>query len=189
MRKKIFFCTCCFLFIYLLSFCQSAIDPETQALLNRLESIKKNNIGKKIKPFNAKLLNGKTFSEKKLKGKITLINFWFATCHPCIEEMPELNLVFNKFKENKKFQQLGITFVSFEEATRVKDKLGLTYPILLTTNEKCSELSLKAGYPVTIITDFTGKMIYISLGGGTNQKEIKEQFDSEIIPKIEEALQ
>ena len=186
---KNYFIIVVFLLLRMTSSCQVTNDSETQAFLDHLKKIKENNIGKKMKPFEAKLLNGNFFSEKQLEGKITLISFWFASCRPCLEEMPEFNLVFNRFKENKKFQQLGITFESFDEANRIKDKFHLTYPILLTTNEECSELSLKAGYPVTVITDCAGRMIYISLGGRINEKEIKEQFELEIIPKIEEALQ
>jgi cytochrome c biogenesis protein CcmG, thiol:disulfide interchange protein DsbE len=38
------------------------------------------------------LTNGK-FDSDKLKGKPTLINFWFTKCAPCIDEMPVLNKI------------------------------------------------------------------------------------------------
>jgi cytochrome c biogenesis protein CcmG, thiol:disulfide interchange protein DsbE len=58
-------------------------------------------------------LDNKKISIKDLKGKPTLINFWFTTCKPCIEEMPNIErhqgstqrqckLHSNHFRENRK---------------------------------------------------------------------------------------
>lgn len=176
------------LVLSLKSFCQITTKPNLGNVLDSIENKIKLILGKHFDPFNAKSISGEYFSENKLKGKITLINFWFASCAPCIAEFPEINLLFDKFKKNKKFQMLGVTFETLEAAKEIKKKYQLTYPILLTSYDKCSDLSFKLGYPVTILTDLTGKIIYISVGGRTNQKEIKEKFESEIIPKITEAL-
>jgi thiol-disulfide isomerase/thioredoxin len=43
--------------------------------------------GKQL-PEMSNWLNGKKISFTELNGKPTLINFWFTTCAPCIDEMP-----------------------------------------------------------------------------------------------------
>jgi peroxiredoxin len=61
-------------------------------------------------------INGKSLSLAALKGKVVVINFWFTSCSPCIQEMPHLNnLVTN-------YQHKGIVFIGFsfnyEESVR-----------------------------------------------------------------------
>jgi thiol-disulfide isomerase/thioredoxin len=44
------------------------------------------------------LAGNKEISNISLKGKVVFINFWFASCAPCIAEMEDLNKLYNKFK-------------------------------------------------------------------------------------------
>jgi len=41
----------------------------------------------------------------QLKGKIVVLNFWFASCVPCREEMPALNAI------KRQFEQKGVVFL------------------------------------------------------------------------------
>jgi cytochrome c biogenesis protein CcmG, thiol:disulfide interchange protein DsbE len=60
-----------------------------------------------------KTLDNKTITLDKLKGKPTLINFWFTTCMPCIEEMPVLNRIRQQLKDSVNF--IAITYESTEK--------------------------------------------------------------------------
>ena len=46
---------------------------------------------KEIPPFELKDIDGKFVKSEHLKGKPTIINFWFSTCEPCLLEIPALN--------------------------------------------------------------------------------------------------
>ena len=46
--------------------------------------------------FNATDLEGNEYSLSNLKGKIRVLNFWFTTCKPCVEEIPALNELVKK---------------------------------------------------------------------------------------------
>lgn len=48
-------------------------------------------IGQHFPIENYKNDQGKNFRADELEGKVSLINFWSATCPPCIEELPYLN--------------------------------------------------------------------------------------------------
>jgi len=48
--------------------------------------------------FSVVSLEGEKFELAALRGKIVVLNFWFTGCQPCIEEMPELNSLVDKFK-------------------------------------------------------------------------------------------
>ena len=188
MIKRLFALNILFLLGATMTFCQKKDTINIQRIISSIENTQKMSIGKNVAPFKARELNGTYFSHKKLRGKITVLNFWFATCIPCIAEFPQLNLLFNEFKNNKKFQMIGMTFESLDVIKEIKDKYKLAYPILSTTIDKSDKLSFNLGYPVIIITNIQGKIIYITSGGSTNTNEIKRKFDLEIIPKIEYAL-
>lgn len=59
---------------------------------------------KKLVPapaFNLTSLEGKTFNLSALRGKVVVLNLWFTGCPPCLAEMPELNALVDKFKNDE----------------------------------------------------------------------------------------
>ena len=48
---------------------------------------------KEFPSFDLKTVLGENFKSEQLKGKPTMINFWFTRCAPCIDEMPILNKI------------------------------------------------------------------------------------------------
>lgn len=75
---------------------------------------------------NINLVNhlDKSFSFSELKGKIILIDFWFASCKPCIKEMSYFSELFKKYP-NK------FSIVSFSSDSKEK-----TLNILNSDNKK-----------------------------------------------------
>ncbi len=53
---------------------------------------------------------GKVFLPEHLKGKLSIINFWFTSCPPCIEEIPDLYKLKKEFGDSVNF--IAITFES-----------------------------------------------------------------------------
>ena len=51
--------------------------------------------------FNLTSLDGKKFELASLRGKVIVFNFWFTGCVPCIAEMPKLNELVEKFKNDE----------------------------------------------------------------------------------------
>lgn len=48
--------------------------------------------------FSAVDVNGKAYTERDIKGKLFLIDFWASWCKPCKDEMPHLKEINNKYK-------------------------------------------------------------------------------------------
>ena len=46
---------------------------------------------------------GAVVSTADLQGKVVFINFWATWCPPCIAEMPSLNELYNKFRNDAQF--------------------------------------------------------------------------------------
>ena len=48
-------------------------------------------------------------SNESIKGKYYLIDFWATWCPPCVEEIPELSRVYEKYK-GRKLEVLSLSF-------------------------------------------------------------------------------
>jgi cytochrome c biogenesis protein CcmG/thiol:disulfide interchange protein DsbE len=68
--------------------------------------------GKVAPAFDARLLNGSSFSLDGARGQVVVINFWASWCPPCRQEMPALDSYYQKHKE----QGLKVIAVSLDDA-------------------------------------------------------------------------
>ena len=55
-----------------------------------------------------------TFSVAGNRGKITVINFWYTTCTPCVQELPHFNDVYEEYKDY-------VDIIAIHEATGYKN--------------------------------------------------------------------
>ncbi len=132
---------------------------------------------------------GNTFSNKLFKGKIVLINFWFEGCHPCIAEMEALGELQERLKDNKDFLFISFTWDNSEAIKRVKEKYGITFPGVETTDEECHKLNFGNGYPTNIIVDKTGTIKYLHSGGSTDKKEAREFIMTTLLQKLKASFE
>jgi len=78
--------------------------------------------------YNMKLVSDKNEETTINKsGKIIFINFWATWCKPCIEEMPAIQELYDKSKENVDFYLL--TDEDIDKAVKFIKKKGFTFPI------------------------------------------------------------
>ncbi len=96
-------------------------------------------------------------------NKLTMINFWEPWCGPCVKEMPDLELLYEAYKD-KGFQIIGVyseTHMESEVAGILKDK-NISYPILNYTDEFAR---FNTGYvPTTVFVDGNGHIIKMDDG-------------------------
>lgn len=130
----------------------------------------KKNIGKQYPEFTATTLKGETITHEQLVGKITIINFWFQGCPPCVAEFEALEDIYNQFKDNPSFQFLSFTRDPEDMARESVKKFKLPYTVSAILQDESFRLNLNNAYPTTIITDRTGKIIYQSTGGGITKE-------------------
>ena len=111
-----------------------------------------------------------SISLSKLKGKVILLDFWFKNCGPCIESVPHLNAMKEKFK-NKKFELLGInTWDSKKDITWFSNKHKVGYKILVNGKDIAEGYGINV-FPTIILIDKEGKVLY---SGGFNKLEIEK---------------
>ena len=119
-------------------------------------------------------MQGKSWTLKSLQGQVVLVNFWATWCPPCRKEMPDLDALYRRFKD----QGLIILAISDEEAAKVKSYLAekpVTYPILLDPGRKVNDLFLINGIPKSFVYDRKGKLVAQSIDMRT-QKQFLEML-------------
>jgi thiol-disulfide isomerase/thioredoxin len=141
-------------------------------------------IGSIAPNFKAISISGEKIELSKLKGQVIVLNFWFTTCQPCIEEMPALNKLVEHYWGNK------VVFFSFA----YEDKSTLLrffkeHPFKFTTfanaeNIRKDKFKLLPIWPYTIIIDKEGKISKMSLGGsGENTFDLYKKTIDELLKK------
>lgn len=134
--------------------------------------------GEKFKYFDIRTLDGQKIKKEDLSGKILVFNFWFINCAPCRKEMPELNSLTEKYKDQKEVLFLG---VALDEAISIKEflkKQDFSYPQLKGGREICTQQNIKA-YPTHLIVSKNGDIKLSAQGLKSNtvfwiDKTIKE---------------
>ena len=148
---------------------------------------KKATIGKKFPLTKEKTLSGKTITSDDIKGKPTLINLWFTSCAPCIEEMPVLNKI--KAEYGDKFNFLSITFESEEKVKKLLEKHKFDFEHIVNSKKLTTKLGFN-GFPVNLFLDKDGVVKIIEGSISFNKKDGKLEIGdgNEFIKILEKLL-
>jgi thiol-disulfide isomerase/thioredoxin len=109
---------------------------------------------------------GKTISFSSLKGKWVLINYWASWCKSCVDEIPELNLFYQKHQNDP----VALFAVNYDALPLYKQKrliqqLQIKYPSLSTNPAMTLGLGDIIGVPVTFVINPQGKLVDKLYGG------------------------
>ena len=125
-------------------------------------------IGDKAVDFTTVDLNQTTVTLSSYQGKkVVLLNFWGLRCGACIEEIPHLNVLHEKYKE-KGLVILGVDTdgVDAEAVVATMREVGInpTYTILLDTEFTITDTYTNFLVPLNIIVDRQGFIQYVHTG-------------------------
>jgi len=140
---------------------------------------------KEFPKFDLNTLTEKNFNSEQLKGKPTMINFWFTRCPPCIDEMPILNKIKEKYKDD--FNFIAITYEKEEDVKNFLKKHPFNFEHLINAESFTDQLGIKA-YPMNLFLDKNGVLKYVKGGIPYDSKEgeeLKMGEGNEIIEIIE----
>lgn len=128
-------------------------------------------LNQKLPPFRLKSLDGKEVNNEQLLGKPTLINFWAIYCSPCIEEMPQLSQLKEKYKDQMNF--ISITENNGNEDNLIsflKDK-HFNFPVLEDGQVYKDRLKLQA-LPRNLFIDKSGVLRFIQVNYPVNERSV-----------------
>jgi len=133
-------------------------------------------------------LDNKKISINDLKGKPTLINFWFTTCKPCIEEMPVLSGIKTQLKDSVNF--IAITFETSEKVKAFYKKHKFSFTQIANAKKFTDSMNMEA-FPVNIFLDKNGIVKKIESGIPyilDDKKKMKMGDGKEFVASLRELL-
>jgi peroxiredoxin len=140
--------------------------PQLAAALAKLEA---DDQRRQQADFTLADLQGKGWTLKDLRGKVVLLNFWATWCPPCRKEMPDLDVLYQRFQD----QGLVVLAISDEDGGKVKPFIAehkISYPILLDPGHKVSNAFVVKGIPKSLIYDRAGKLVAQSIDMRTREQ-------------------
>ena len=148
----------------------------------------------KFPAFEGKDLNGNTVKSDELfsGNAVTVVNFWFTTCNPCVGELAELDAL-NKELAEKGGSLIGVnTFTldgdeaAISEAKDVLAKKGATYQnVYFDSDGEAGKFTTNIfAYPTTYVVDRNGNIVGEPIVGAITEKKQAETLQK----LIEQAL-
>ncbi len=138
-------------------------------------------VGSRMQDFTLVDITGKQVSLRDYAGRPVLINAWATWCPPCQAEMPDLNAFYQKYRAGG-FVVLGVNAGETQDvAAGFAKKLGLTFPILLDTDEALMDSLSIQDYPTSILVGKDGNIKAVHVGMFT-----AEMLNQEILPLIKQ---
>jgi peroxiredoxin len=116
--------------------------------------------------FKLVTVSGDTLSKKDLSGKIAVINIWGTWCAPCIEEMPQLNDLCDKYKQDKNVVFLAVSAENKDKITQFLSKKTFKYTHLLDGKPLIKQLQSKLinVYPLHFVVNQNGEIVAKKMG-------------------------
>ena len=104
------------------------LDDELEATAQGFLDRNPLEIGRSVR-FEARTFGGEAVSTDDLRGQYILVDHWDTNCAPCIADFPEVNEIYNEFKD-KGFEVFSIAYDGTSNRARVeqiKDRIGLAW--------------------------------------------------------------
>lgn len=139
--------------------------------------------------FKGKDLDGNDVDDSLFaQNKVTVVNFWFSGCKPCVEELSKLNELNDKLKEMGG-EVVGINTDTLDdnqdgikEAKEILKAKGASYKNL--TFDSDSTVGKYAGdimaFPTTVLVDKDGNIVGDPFMGGIDEPSNYEQLMKQI---------
>lgn len=138
----------------------------------------------KFPAFDGKDLDGNTVKSDELfsANAVTVVNFWFTTCNPCVGELGELDAL-NKELANKGGALIGINTFTLDgdekaiaEAKDVLAKKGATYQnVYFDSDGEAGKFTTNIfAYPTTYVVDRSGNIVGEPIVGAITEKKQAE---------------
>ena len=140
----------------------------------------------KFPAFEGKDLDGNPVKSDELfsANAVTVVNFWFTTCNPCVGELSELDAL-NKELAKKGGALIGVnTFTldgdeaAISEAKDVLAKKGVTYQnVYFASDGEAGKFTTNIfAYPTTYVVDRNGNIVGDPIVGAITEKKQAEML-------------
>jgi len=127
-------------------------------------------------------IDGKTNNLSEYKRKVIFLNLWTTWCPPCVAEMPSIQELYDKYKDN---DQIVFLMVSNEKPEKIKafmEKRGFNFPVRITRYQSPKPFHTES-IPTTFLVSKSGRIVVRETGaanwGGDKMEKIVNDLIAE----------
>jgi len=131
-------------------------------------------------------LNSKPLTLKSLRGKVVVIDFWAFDCEPCIQAMPHVVGLYDKYSKD------GLVIIgvhtpradyekSIEGLREAVTRMGIQYPVVVDDKQKMFRDYLCDLWPSQFVVDRDGIVRYSH--GGVGRYEEMDKIVRELLAR------
>lgn len=138
-------------------------------------------LGKPFPDFTVTDTDGNTLtlSEALKDHEAVVINFWATWCAPCRNEFPEINKVYEEYKDRVAFIALSKEPKDSNEIiASFRQENGLTLPMGRDENGKLYSYAETKNVPVTVIIDRFGNTGFLRIGSFRTADDLRRTLDA-----------
>ena len=154
---------------------------------NSTETASDDSNAQKFPGFEGKDLDGNEVKSSELfaGNAVTVVNFWFTTCGPCVGELSELDAL-NKELEGKGGALIGVNAFTLDgneneiaEAKDVLSKNGAAYQnVYFASDSEAGKFTMNIyAYPTTYVVDRNGNLVGDPIVGAITEKKQKKMLE------------
>jgi peroxiredoxin len=133
--------------------------------------------GQRPPEFVMKDLEGRPRAPEQYRGKVLLIDFWATWCAPCVEEMPNLKALYEKY-QGRGFAVLGVSLDTDLDTLRdyLKEE-EIAWPQICDRRGPKGELARRMGVlsiPTTVLLDRDGIIRHVNTRGPALEDAVRD---------------
>ena len=122
--------------------------------------------------------SGRRISLRGYRGRVTLVNFWATWCPPCVEEIPSLNGLAQRYSD----ETFAVVSVDFRESEQVISdfarRVAIEFPVLLDRDGRTSLAWKVFSFPSSFLIDRDGYVRYsVNSAIDWNTREVWDLVD------------
>lgn len=117
--------------------------------------------------FTLESADGETITLSDLRGQAMLVNLWASWCGPCRAEMPAMQRVYERYREQG-FEVLAVNATNQDSraaALAFYEELGLSYPLLFDVDGSASDAYQLRALPSSFFILPDGRIQEVVIGG------------------------
>lgn len=115
--------------------------------------------------FTLPALSGGTLRLSDLRGKVVLLNFWATWCVPCRTEMPAIETLYQRYKDQGlEVLAVNLDVLSTAGVEAFVKEVGVTFPIILDPSWGTARAYRVFGLPTTYLIDRAGNVVVREVG-------------------------
>lgn len=146
--------------------------------------LQSNILGQNVLNYSLSNIEGNEILLSEIKGEsLTVLDFWATWCKPCIKSIPIL------IELSEEYKDYGVNFIGINEdspknSSKIKPfsySLGITYPVLLDSDQVLMNDLLVNSLPTLIIINNNGEIVFTHIGYTSGDKAILKETINKLL--------